>query len=158
MSSVLKVDEIQNTAGTSALTIDSSGVIKRPVIPFGQAATGGSPITSGNKITLDSSIISGGGLTVDTTNERMIVPVAGLYRIGFNHLTNNLTGTVGVEMRKNGTRIDGSRTQVKGQTYVGLTVHMLASLAVNDYIEWWVDTGTVHNNSTYNSMYVYLVG
>tara|TARA_B100000963_G_scaffold170223_1_gene148119 strand:- start:214 stop:690 length:477 start_codon:yes stop_codon:yes gene_type:complete len=158
MSSILKVDTIQNTGGTTGLTIDSSGRVLHPVIPFGQASTGVSAVTGGNKLTLDSNIISGGGLTVDTTNERMIVPVAGLYRIGYSHLTDNLTTTVGVEMRKNGTRIDGSRTQVKGQTYVGLTVHMLASLAVNDYIEWWVDTGTVHNNSIYNNMYVYLIG
>ena len=30
MSSVLKVDAIQNTAGTSALTIDSSGRVLNP--------------------------------------------------------------------------------------------------------------------------------
>ena len=158
MSSILKVDTIQNTGGTTGLTIDSSGRLLKPVIPFGQASTGASPVTGGNKLTLDSNIISGGGLTVDQTNERMIVPVAGLYRIGFTHLTNSSTDTVGIEMRKSGTRIEGSRTQVKGQTYVGLSSHMLVSLAVNDYIEWWVDTGTVHNNSTYNNMYVYLVG
>jgi len=40
MSSVLKVDAIQNTAGTSALTIDSSGFVfpKRPILEVGMDA------------------------------------------------------------------------------------------------------------------------
>jgi len=158
MSSILKVDTIQNTGGTTGLTIDSAGRMLKPVIPFGQAGMAGGAISAGNKLTLDSNISSGGGLTVDQTNERMIAPVAGLYKIGFTHLADNTTSTVGVEMRKNGTRIEGSRTQVKGHTYQHLGSNLLITLAVNDYIEWWVDTGTVHNNPAYNNMYVYLIG
>ena len=33
MSSILKVDTIQNTGGTTGLTIDSSGAILKPVLP-----------------------------------------------------------------------------------------------------------------------------
>ena len=33
MTSILKVDNIQNSSGTSALSIDSSGIVKRNVIP-----------------------------------------------------------------------------------------------------------------------------
>jgi hypothetical protein len=158
MSSILKVDEIQNTGGTTGLTIDNAGRLLKPVIPFGQASLGASAISSGAKITLDNNISSGGGLTVDQTNERMIVPVAGLYAAGFHHLTDSNTNTVSIEMRKNGTRIDGSRTQTKGNTYIGLSVSLIISLEVSDYIEWWSDTGIVHNNHIYNNMYVYLIG
>ena len=81
MSSILKVDTIQNTGGTTAITIDSSGAILKPVIPYGQASKSGSAQTGVAKITLDGNVISGGGLTVDTTNDRMIVPIAGLFAI-----------------------------------------------------------------------------
>ena len=158
MSSILKVDTIQNTGGTTGLTIDSAGRLLKPGLPFGQATCGGSAISSGAKITLDQNIISGGGLTVDQTNERMIVPVAGLYASGYHHLADNNTNTIGIEMRKNGTRIDGSRTQTKGNTYIGLSASIIISLEVNDYIEWWSETGIVHNNHVYNSMYLYLLG
>ena len=158
MSSILKVDTIQNTGGTTGLTIDSSGRALRPVIPFGQASLGNSPVAATAKIGLEYNIVSGGGLTVDQTNDRMIVPVAGLYQIGFTHLTDAQTHTVGIEMRKNGTTIEGSRTQVKGQTYVNIGLNMLISLEANDYIEWWSQSGTVHNNTTYNNMFCYLIG
>ena len=158
MSSILKVDEIQNTGGTTGLTIDSSGRALRPVIPFGQASMGNAAVSATNKIGLEYNIVSGGGLTVDQTNDRMIVPVAGLYQIGFTHLTDNLTSTVGIEMRKNGTTIQGGKTQVKGQTYVSIGLNMIISLEANDYIEWWAVDGTVHNNTTYNNMFCYLIG
>ena len=158
MSSILKVDTIQNTGGTTGLTIDSAGRLLKPNLPFGQASLGGSTISSGSKITLDNNVISGGGLTVDQTNERMIVPVAGLYACGYHHLTDNNTNTLGIEMRKNGTLINGSRTQTKGNTYIGLSASIIISLEVNDYIEWWSNTGIVHNNNTYNNMYLYLLG
>ena len=154
----LEVDTIKNTSGTTALTIDSAGRLLKPVLPFGQASVSSSPISSGSKITLDLNIISGGGLTVDQTNERMIVTDAGLYAAGYHHLTDSNTNTVGIEMRKNGTLIPGSRTQTKGNTYIGLSASILISLEVNDYIEWWSEIGIVHNNNTYNTMYLYLIG
>ena len=60
MSSILKVDTIQNTGGTTGLTIDSSGAILRPVLPYGQASKGGSAQSPTNKITIGTNVISGG--------------------------------------------------------------------------------------------------
>ncbi len=52
MSSVLKVDTIQNTAGTSALTIDSSGRVNRGVIPAWRVGrTADATISSGHATT-----------------------------------------------------------------------------------------------------------
>ena len=159
MSSILKVDTIQNTACTSAITIDSSGAILKPVIPYGQASKAGSAQTATAKITLDGNVISGGGLTVDTTNDRMIVPIAGLYAIGFTQLTDSTNTNTEVHMRKNGTQIAGSSSQTQSAaSYATLSQHMVIELSANDYIEWWVAGGAVHNNSQYNNHYVYLLG
>ena len=159
MSSVLKVDTIQNTSGTTALTIDNSGAILKPVIPYGQASKAGSAQTGVAKITLDDNVISGGGLTVDTTNNRMIVPIAGLYAIGFTQLTDSTNTNTEVHMRKNGTQISGTSSQTNASDdYATLSMKFLIELAANDYIEWWVSAGAVHNNINYNNHYVYLLG
>ena len=157
--SVLKVDSIQNTGGTTGLTLHSTGAILKPVIPYGQASKGGSPQTPTNKLTLDSNVLSGGGLTVDQTNHRMIVPIAGFYAIGFTQLTDSTNTNTEVHMRKNGSTIAGSSSQTAAAaSYATLSQHYLIDLAANDYIEWWVAAGAVHNNSQYNTMYVYLLG
>jgi hypothetical protein len=159
MSSILKVDTIQNTGGTTGLTIDSSGAILKPVIPYGQASKSGSAQSPTNKITLDGNVISGGGLTVDTTNDRMIVPIAGLYAIGFTQLTDSTNTNTEVHMRKNCNQISGTSSQTHaGNSYATLSMHFIIELAANDYIEWWVAAGAVHNNINYNNHYVYLLG
>lgn len=159
MSSVLKVDAIQNTAGTSALTIDSSGAILKPVLPYGQASC--NVVTAAtNKLQLTTNVISGGGLTVDQTNERMVAPITGLYAIGFTHLVNNDASSTTVEMRKNGVAMGGGTAQTEANSQYGgpLNCHIIQELTANDYIEWFVIAGTTHNNTNYNNHYVYLLG
>ena len=159
MSSILKVDTIQNSSGTTGLTIDSGGALLRPVLPYGQASKAGSVQTGVAKITLDGNVVSGGGLTVDTTNDRMIVPIAGLYAIGFTQLTTSTNTNTEVHMRKNGTQISGTSSQTHaGNSYATLSMHHIIELAANDYIEWWVAAGAVHDNIHYNNHYVYLLG
>ena len=100
-----------------------------------------------------------GGLTVDTTNYRMIVPIAGLYAFGFTSLTDSTNTNTEVHMRKNGTQIAGSSSQTQSAaSYATLSQHMVIELSANDYIEWWVAGGAVNNNSQYNNHYVYLLG
>ena len=157
MSSILKVDTIQNTGGTTGLTIDSAGRLLKPVIPFGQASSN-AKTTATNIVNLNSHVISGGGVTVDQTNNRMIVPVAGLYKIGFTELT-DIHGYVEIIMRKNGSLINNARAQTyPGAAYSYFGHHMVISLAANDYIDWYCNAGTTHNNNNYNNHYVYLLG
>lgn len=157
MSSVLKVDAIQNTAGTSALTIDSSGRLLKPVIPFGQASST-AKTTATNIVNLNSFVLSGGGLTVDQSNNRMIVPVAGLYKIGYTELA-DIAGYVEIIMRKNGSNISAGRAQTSTTHQYGeFSHHMLISLQANDYIDWYCNAGTTHNNQQYNNHYVYFIG
>ena len=157
MSNLL-VQNIKHTNGTTAQTIDSSGRVLKPVIPHGQASC--NVVTAAtNIIQLTTSLISGGGLTIDQTNERMIVPVSGLYCIGFHHLVDNVTVNTTIETRINGSAFSGSTTQTETNSqYGGLSVHVIKQLTANDYVEWFVIAGTVHNNTNYNNHYVYLLG
>ena len=158
--STLKVGTIQDHSNSiTAMTIDSSGRVLKPVIPHGQASC--NVVTAAtNKIQLTTSLISGGGLTIDQTNERMIVPVSGLYCIGFHHLVDNVTASTTVEARINGNAFSGGTTQTEGNSAYGgpLSVHVIKPLTANDYVEWFVIAGTVHNNTNYNNHYVYLLG
>ena len=89
MSSVLKVDAIQNTAGTSALTIDSSGRVSRGVIPAWRLCLSAQQdITtaggSGTDVTFDDSTTGNfgflqGGCTL--SSGAITVPVTGLYQV-----------------------------------------------------------------------------
>ena len=157
--STLKVGTIQDHANSNtAITIDSAGRVLKPVIPYGQASSG-VVTNAGSIIQLTANVISGGGITVDQTNERMIVPVAGLYAIGFSQLTDSTSANTEVYMRKNGTRILGTSSQTHaGNDYDNLSCHFLITLAANDYIDWYVNAGVTHNNTGYNSHYVYLLG
>tara|TARA_B100000963_G_scaffold355267_1_gene373181 strand:- start:585 stop:1073 length:489 start_codon:yes stop_codon:yes gene_type:complete len=151
------VQNIKYDASTTAMTIDSSGRVLKPVIPFGQASSN-AKTTATNIVNLNTHVISGGGVTVDQTNNRMVVPVTGLYQIGFTELT-DVAAYVEIIMRKNGSNINGARAQTgTSHQYGEFGHHMLISLAANDYIDWYCQAGTTHNNSEYNNHYVYLIG
>jgi len=160
MSSILKVDEIQNTGGTTGLTIDSSGRVLKPNIPYGQFSGPNSNTTSGNVINIAANIITGGGMTADTSNNRMIVPIAGLYVVGFNQLISDNANYVSMRIRKNGSDVLGSRIQsAQNHNYGAISGHRIIELSANDYIEWYVISGTIYGGSTdYNNNYIYLLG
>jgi len=156
MSNLL-VQNIKHTNGTTAQTVDSSGRVLKPVIPFGQASSN-AKTSSSNVVNLNSHVISGGGLTVDQSNNRMIVPVTGLYQIGFTELA-DVAAYTEIVMRKNGSNISGGRAQTgTSHQYGELGHNMLISLSTDDYIDWYCVAGTTHNNTEYNNHYVYLIG
>ena len=89
MTSILKVDTIQNTGGTTGLTIDSSGRVTRPVIPawrlclsaLQNITTAGG---SGTDVAFDDSSAGNfgflqGGCTL--SSGVITVPVTGLYQV-----------------------------------------------------------------------------
>ena len=95
MTSVLKVDNIQNSSGTSALSIDSSGRVTQPVVPaFRLEVDGQSFTSSGTKdVLLDTTVDSAGtngrrfmqgGIALANSNSRVSVPVTGVYQFNIN--------------------------------------------------------------------------
>ena len=89
MSSILKVDNIQHTNGTNAMTIDSSGIVSKPATPswillgipnnIGSQAVVGWGQQSYNPGTQSQT---NGGVTF-SGSETIQVPKAGLYQINF---------------------------------------------------------------------------
>jgi len=77
MASTLQVNEIKHTGGTSALTVNSSGVINLPqAIAFMAQKTDATTHSAGGNITFNSTITAHSGWNGTT----FTCPVAGKYR------------------------------------------------------------------------------
>ena len=83
MSSRILVDEIYGkTANTSALTIDSSGQVTLPKIPFAMVNVLGSNNVTPGTLTGTvpfNNVLSSRGISWNTSTYKFTVPVAGLY-------------------------------------------------------------------------------
>jgi len=158
ITTTAQIGTIKDAGGNATgMTIDSSGRVGKPNLPYGQASSS-AKTSSSNIVNLNSHVVSGGGMTVDTTNNRIIVPFTGIYQIGFTELT-DVAAYTEIIMRKNGSNINGSRAQTgTSSQYGAFGSHMVISLTANDYIDWYCQAGTTHNNNQYNNHYVYLIG
>ena len=108
MTSKLKVDAISNAAGTSAISIDSNGVVTRNVLPSfrlsltahqNETATG-HHIVEFNKTSGDNAFIQGG---MTLSGGRVTVPVDGVYQLNTSTRLDNVgSGYVEVMITING--------------------------------------------------------
>jgi len=151
------VTYIQSSNSNVAMQFTNAGIVQKPNHPYAYASSQ-TKATATAKIQLDFGHYSGGGITIDQTNERMTVPVAGLYAIGFTQLT-DVAAYVECYIKINGTIISGSRAQTgTSHQYGELGTKIIIQLQANDYAEFWCGAGTTHNNVGYNIHYVYLIG
>ena len=88
MSSVLKVDAIQNTAGTSGLTIDSNGFVLPKAVAF-SVYKSASNLTSATwtEVTWDTEEFDTDTGLSNTSNSRFEPQIAGYYQINFSALS-----------------------------------------------------------------------
>ena len=146
MTSIIKVDQIQNTAGTSALTIDSSGRVTKPqhpafmasydtawatvadqaVVPFNDAATG--------------ALFNNGG-HFNTSTNAFVAPVAGLYSFSVNIYTaqNDTVNAFGPFLNGSAVTLKGAGLYVQqGEDAAfdsSASFSFLLNLAVNDSVK-----------------------
>ena len=86
MASILGIDTIQNTVGTTAVSIDNAGRMTQPNIPFimcnclDSSTNSITPTGFTGRIPLHN-IFSSRGITLDTSTNLWSVPVTGLYHI-----------------------------------------------------------------------------
>ena len=82
MASIIGVQGLQHTNGTSAMTIDSSGQVLLSAIPFMKMNVGTntsvSATTTGTTIPF-ANVLSSRGITLNTSTYKFQVPVTGLY-------------------------------------------------------------------------------
>lgn len=108
MTGILKVDSIQNTAGTTAMTIDSNGHYVTNTRWIAIHKNGNQSITSGASTGLNSWTVTGSnGLTWNSANHRLDITAstAGIYYINFQlsvYSDSNNIGDVRARVRKNG--------------------------------------------------------
>ena len=134
MSSVLKVDAIQNTAGTSAMTIDSSGRMLTPARPAFMARRTSNQ--SSGIVIFDTAMINQGS-HYNTSDGKFTAPIAGLYTFS-SVVLSRLGGTDNyftLELWVNG----ASYAEMQGYSYLDNdfsgAIQVLADLSVNDYVQ-----------------------
>ena len=110
MASILNVDQIRNAAGTTALTIDSSGRITTPARPaFHHSSVTGSASPITGDLTFNTEIFDTGGVFDNTV---FTAPVTGLYQFSFigfasDASANSISGGVNLSLQKS---TDGGST------------------------------------------------
>ena len=168
MASILKVNEIQHTGGTSALTTDTSGRVFRSNIPHfiaGISSVAGVDYTSWTKFPFLKQTHAGIAESSDfnDANNRYIAPVAGLYWFSWQARFDGVGGNyIQTEMRVNGTSVNKYRglNGPASTTYHTIGSQGIIQLNATDYVEAWVtisgDTSVNLDNDA--NFHGYLIG
>jgi len=152
MASILKVNEIQHTSGTSAMTIDSNGnMIGGGNSPsFLATASAGTTNNSSNiaaRFPFNTVQFNIGGGTYDTSNHRWTPGVAGWYIIHGTVVMKDYQDNANYEqqnvaIRKNGSQVEFVRRHMEpgghvGSAYNSITIDRPIQLDADDYVEIW---------------------
>jgi len=136
----------RTVSSTKGATFDSTGRMTNTVQPcFFVANEGGSVITAVNKATFNT-VVTNIGSCWDSANNRFTAQVTGMYEFSYSML-NGAAAAFYIEFRKNGTVMStGTYPRSYSQTqYSANTASGMIALNANDYIEMWVNTGTMHS-------------
>lgn len=176
--SVLKVDSIQNTGGTTALTIDSSGALRKNVIPsFSAYAPGG-----GGDVTYSAGANISADMTATHHNDgghyktsggdvgKFVAPFDGLYYFTISLYRNNSgdkrvyviiennTFTNSEGGLNNAQIVNGQgRGNSSGDNYEGSGIVKL-SAGAKAYVSNSYDTTTIFQHKTHSLFQGYLIG
>ena len=104
MSSTLRVNELQNLNGTSAMTIDTAGRILQPAKPVWTATLTSGDISSTADIVFNNEVLDQGG-GYDTSTGKYTAPITGIYWVQFNITFNAQSGDKQVEIYVNSSDI-----------------------------------------------------
>ena len=149
MTSIIKVDTIQNSSGTSALSIDSSGRVTKSLIPYlkldGNSATRVTNHGSGEIFTYFDTAVSQGGLTFDSNTGRITVPVDGIYIFSYKmYFWLDAVARNSMQFRINGTNkkdyaMDLAALGDGSTTDHTMLVHEIHKMNADDYAELFVN-------------------
>jgi len=146
MSSILKVDTIQNTSGTTGLTIDNAGRVLNPNTVAWSAYKDAIQTASAanERVTWANTLLNkGNGFSFSgSTANAFVAPVAGVYSTSCQWLTTNTTSQSDIHLTKNGTVINRSRNSkdTGANQHQTTTITVTVELAVNDYLEITIST------------------
>ena len=168
MTGIIKVDTIQNNGGTTGLTIDSTGRVKKPNGIFvyvqltrSNAQDSAHPYTTLSADIRFDQIKVNKGSAYTESNGRFTAPVAGIYRMHVNMLKSNTGTDTFFGIYKNGTD-----TLIRGYNSTAEYAHIIAEaffdLSANDYLSVRLEAGDINitqsNAGQYNHVLFELVG
>ena len=174
MSSILKVDTIQNTGGTTGLTIDSSGRVTQPAKPAWRIGRGSDVnVINGQAastlinfdITSNTTrrFFTQGGITV--SSGVVTVPVSGLYHVGSAVRFDGVGGGYSIISIRinNDTSSTHGTYNIKGNpdtNYFTLAESTVFDLNANDQVKvyYYVQTDTNFYINLRSYFWGYLVG
>ena len=162
----LKVDNIKNTSGTTAIAINTNGYVNKPTQVYVQAKGNGTrhTQTSANTDTAldfievtdntNSFAISGGIFTA---------PIAGRYFVHYYASQKSNTSYIGLILRHNGTVVARDYNELPNinADWVTQQVTIILNMAVNDTVQPFMNTGGTNGQSLeneYRGCSIYLLG
>jgi hypothetical protein len=154
MASTLQVNEIKHTGGTTALTIDSSGRLLTPTLPYihAQGLTDGNVTVANNtaiNFTLSRTSAFSRGITL-ANNTDFTVPIDGIYFFTASVYFSDSNTSCRIQLTHNGSYNNphGGLTQSGAGASRSISITQLLELEANDYIQVYNASGS--NRSTYN--------
>lgn len=169
MSTVF-VDNISNQAGTSAMTIDTNGVVTTPARPAFSAYRDSSTVEALTGTLVFNGTRSNVGNHYNTSTGKFTAPIAGLYQFNFAGFGVNSAATViaanssvYVTLINETTSTDLARSyvlSVSTASYPNVSFASMVSLAANDVVRLDVGGQYVYSDATdvYLTFSGYLVG
>jgi len=165
--SVLKVDSIQNTGGTTALTINGNGFVIPKAVAFSVYKSGNQTISSGTwtEVNWDVEEFDTAGF-FNTSNNRFTPQIAGYYQINFSvNQSSGVGNAVLSKLMKNGvTHRFGSYHYHSAsniddyQQWASIMVHMNGSTDYLTVQAFGIGLETINGGSTQSNFQGYLVG
>ena len=150
MASILNVDQINNAAGTTALKIDSDGVVYNPQKPFVSVQMDGSlgylAHSAGDAIKF-SAVHSGDATLYNTTTYKFTCPVDGIYLATYQVLIASATD-YGISLYKNSTRINIGYESGRGNGNTDVV-----SCSAGDELYWVTISALAYYQGTGDSRY-----
>ena len=152
MTSILKVNQIQNTAGTTALEIDSSGVVTTPSKPMFRVY-GPSSNQSNQNFTTDTLVNYWDTESFDVGSNfasgRFTATISGYYffhiSLQFRDLVSNFAY---LKFRKNGSNNPGSFVEAESDSTIdrwNLAMTDIIQLDATDYVEAYLQVSSDTN-------------
>ena len=153
--SILRVDQIQHSNGTAALTIDSSGRVLSPNrVAFGARSVSNitGAATPRELIFTNEDFDIGGGY--NNTNGRFTAPVTGVYHITYNVFTTGVAQRRLSTLRLNGNNYTEITHESADDSLNSLSCSVSMRLNINDFVSVYT-TANIINTST---LYCYFTG
>jgi len=158
MSSIIKVDAIQNATGTNALSIDSSGNINMPQVLTSKAVAFSVYHNSPASIAATASYVK---LPYDSTNydshnafnftnDQYVVPIAGIYLFNMSVLQLSSMSS-NISFHLNGTEKLPQYRAITGTTEQNVSGSVILDCNVNDTVDVRIKTTSSPAGSYYRT-------